>query len=323
MIYIICYIITMVNSDNYISKIREILDKSGWTQAQFAQELGVTFATVSRWLNGHNKPHLSQVRQIERFHKNIIGIIPVTKQEIERIIQQLEIKRKQYPNIKKILLDDNTAEEFLLELTYNSDAIEGNTLTKKETETIIFNNGSIKDKSLIEHLEAVNHTVILKDIFSGKIGCPVDEELIKKTHKILMQGIRDDAGEYARHKRAVRGVDLILPSPEDIPEEMKLFLSKVNNFQRHPIEHITRMHADFEAIHPFGDGNGRIGRLIMIMQLIHCGFAPCIISVNEKAGYYESLEYAQKKSETHFVCFLTEAVLKGYELIGKRYKRYG
>ena len=67
-----------------------------------------------------------------------------------------------------------------MELTYNSDAIEGNTLTKKETETIIFNNASIKDKSLVEHLEAVNHAVILKDIFSGKIGCPVDEELIKR-----------------------------------------------------------------------------------------------------------------------------------------------
>ncbi len=310
----------MINSNNYISKIREILEKTGWTQAQFAQELGVTFATVNRWLNSHHKPHLSQIRQIERLHKNNIGIIPVTKQEIGRIISQLEAKRKQYPDIRKVLRDDKISEEFLLELTYNSDAIEGNTLTKKETETIIFNNASIKDKSLIEHLEAVNHTVILKDIFSGKIGCPVDEELIKKTHKMLMQGIRDDAGEYARHTRAIRGVDLILPSPADIPEEVRLFLSKVNNFQHHPLEHIARMHADFEAIHPFGDGNGRVGRLIMIVQLIHRGFAPCVISVDEKARYYESLEYAQKKSETHFVYFLAEAVLKGYELIGKRYK---
>ena len=310
----------MLNNNNYIGKIRELLEKTGWAQAQFAQELGVTFATVNRWLNGHHKPHLSQIRQIERLHKNIIGIIPVTKQEMEQIISQLKAKRKQYPDIKKVLRDEKISEEFLLELTYNSDAIEGNTLTKKETETVIFNNASIKDKSLIEHLEAVNHAVILKDIFSGKIGCPVDEELIKKTHKILMQGIRDDAGEYASHQRAIRGVDLILPSPADIPEEMRLFLNKVNNSQRHPIEHIARMHADFEAIHPFGDGNGRVGRLIMIVQLIHYGFAPCIITVNEKARYYEFLEYAQKKSDTHFVYFLAEAVLKGYELIGKRYK---
>lgn len=306
-------------SDNYISRIREIMGRTGWSQAQFAQELGVTFATVNRWLNGHHSPHLSQVRQIERLHKSIIGIIPITKQEIARIIQQLEAKRKRYPDIKKILRDEDTVGELLLELTYNSDAIEGNTLTRKETQTVIFDNASIKDKSLIEHLEAVNHTVILKDIFSGKVGCPIDEGLIRNTHKTLMQGIRDDAGEYARHKRGIRGVDLILPSPGDIPEEMRIFLSKVNNFQRHPIEHIARMHADFEAIHPFGDGNGRIGRLIMIIQLINRGFAPCIISVNEKARYYESLEYVQKKSETHFARFLAEAVLKGYELIGKRY----
>lgn len=305
-------------SVNYINKIREVLGKTGWSQARFALELGVTFATVNRWLNGHNQPHLSQLRQVERLYKNIIGITPLSKQEIARIIQQVERKKRQYPDIKKILRDNDTAEEFFLELTYNSDAIEGNTLTKKETQTIIFDNASIKDKSLIEHLEAVNHTVILKDIFSGKIGCPIDEGLIINAHKALLQGIRDDAGEYARHKRGIRGVDLILPSPGDIPEEMRMFLSKVNNFQRHPIEHIAKMHADFEAIHPFGDGNGRIGRLIMIMQLIHCGFAPCIISVNEKVSYYESLEYAQKKSETHFARFLSEAVLKGYELIGKR-----
>ncbi len=310
----------MLNEDNYIGKIREVLGKSGWTQAQFAQELGVTFATVNRWLNGHNRPHLSQVRQIERLYKNIVGIVPVTKQEIEGIIRRIEAEKRRYPDIKEVLRDEAMSEEFLLELTYNSDAIEGNSLTKKETETVIFNNASVKDKSLVEHLEAVNHAVILKDIFSGKIGPAVDEEMIKKTHKTLMQGIRDDAGEYAIHKRAIRGVDLILPSPADIPEEMKLFLSRVNNFRSHPIEHIARMHADFEAIHPFGDGNGRVGRLIMIIQLIQSGFAPCLISVGEKARYYESLEYAQKKSETHFVYFLAESVLKGYELIGKKYK---
>ncbi len=133
-----------------------------------------------------------------------------------------------------------------------------------------------------------------------------------------MQGIREDAGEYAKHQRAIRGYDLALPHPDDIPEEMQSLIKKMNFRKKHPVEHIAKIHADFEAIHPFGDGNGRVGRLIMIIQLIDCGFAPCIISVNDKAKYYECLEYAQKKSYSHFVYFLAEAILKGYGIIQKK-----
>ncbi len=208
-------------------------------------------------------------------------------------------------------------EEFLLELTYNSDAIEGSTLSKKETEAVIFDKATIKNKSLIEHLEATNHAAILRDVFNDKISGSVSEELIRDLHKILMQGIRNDAGEYSKYNRAIRGVNLALPSPLDIPEEMKLLCKNINSYKKNPLEHIAKTHAGFEAIHPFGDGNGRIGRIIMIIQLISCGFAPCVISVNEKANYYECLEYAQKNSETHLVYFLAESILKGYQIINK------
>ncbi|MFH1640521.1 MAG: Fic family protein, partial [Candidatus Omnitrophota bacterium] len=282
--------------DNYIEKIKQILDKTRWSQSKFAEEIGVTFATVNRWLKGHTRPHPTQLRQIDRVFKNTIGIAAVAEKDLRKMIGKVEARRKQLPVIRGILQKDEVIDEFLLELTYNSDAIEGSTLSKKETEAIIFDKAAIKDKTLIEHLEAVNHASILKDIFSGKMNCPIDEQLIKTLHKNLMQGIREDAGEYAKHQRAIRGYDLILPHPDDIPEEMRLLIKKINSSRNHSIEHIAKMHADFEAIHPFGDGNGRVGRLIMIIQLLDCGFAPCIISVNDKAKYYECLEYAQKKS---------------------------
>jgi len=302
---------------NYIERIQQILARTGWSQTQFAQEIGVSFATVNRWLKGHTKPHLSQLKQIERLFKNIVGISPLPAVVVRNILAEVEAKKKKFPKIEKILQNEQIREEFLLELTYNSDAIEGSSLTKKETEAIIFDKATLRDKSLVEHLEAVNHAAILRDILAGRFIPPIDEELIKRMHRALMQGIREDAGEYSKHQRSIRGVDLILPHPHDIPEEMGIFFKKVNSYKGHPIEHIAKMHADFEMIHPFGDGNGRVGRLIMIIQLVDKGFAPGIIVVKERARYYEFLEYAQKKSATHFIYFLGESILNGYEIISK------
>lgn len=301
--------------ENYIAGIKEILKKTGWSQAQFAREAGVTFATVNRWLKGRNRPHPGQLRQIDRLYRDIIGITPLAPEKVESVLAKVAAKKKKFPSVNKLLRREAVAEEFLLELTYNSDAIEGSTLTKKETEAVIFDKATLKDKTLVEHMEAVNHAAILRDIFAGKLACPITEELIKSVHKALMQGIRKDAGEYARHKRAIRGVGLALPHPDDIPEEMGGFLSKVNSVKGNPVAHIAKMHSDFETIHPFGDGNGRVGRLIMIVQLLNKGIAPCIIAANEKAKYYECLEYAQKKSATHLVHFLAESVLKGYRVL--------
>jgi len=302
---------------NYIIQIKQILEKTGWSQAQFAKELNVTFATVNRWINGHTNPHPAQLQRIKQLFKSTVGILPLSEHEIAKIIKTVMLKKKRVRNIKKILQDSEISQDFLLELTYNSDAIEGNALTKRETEAIIFDKATIKDRSLIEHLEAINHATVLRDIFEGNYPYEITEELIKEIHKALMQGIRTDAGQYAKHQRVIRGVNLILPHPSDIPEEMRLFCNKVNSYKNNPIEHIAKMHVEFEMIHPFGDGNGRVGRLLMIIQLIHQDFAPCVINVNEKANYYEFLEFAQKKSETHFVHFTAESIIKGYDIIEK------
>lgn len=305
--------------ENYIEKIQQILAKTNWSQAQFAQEIGVTFATVNRWLNRRTKPHPGQLRRIERIYKTIVGLVSFDDAKIGMIIADVEAKKNKFPSIAEMLYDRTTIDEFLLELTYNSDAIEGNRLTKQETETIIFDKATIKNKSLIEHLEAGNHAVILRDIFAQRIVPPVTERVIRNIHKMLMQGIREDAGEYSKHQRVIRGVDLILPHPDDIPHEMEAFLVKLNRFKSHPIEHIAAMHADFEAIHPFGDGNGRVGRLIMIIQLIDKGYAPCAVALDDKAEYYEYLEYAQKKSSRPLVYFIAKSILKGYEILEKAY----
>src|SRR3989339_2175196 len=103
--------------DNYIKKIEAITAKTGWTQAQFAQEIGVTFATVNRWLNKHTKPHAAQLKQIDKLHRNIVGIIPLAQAQIKQILEQIDAKKKAYPQIIKIIQQEKIKETLSLELT--------------------------------------------------------------------------------------------------------------------------------------------------------------------------------------------------------------
>ena len=143
----------MIKNNNYISTIKQILAKTGWSQSRLANELGVTFAAVNRWLNGHSIPHPTRLREIDRLLKRIVGIAPVPSNELKSVLLRIDAYRKKFKDIIGLLRNEHIQEAFLLELTYNSDAIEGSTLTKKQTEAIIFDQSTIKDKSLVEQLE--------------------------------------------------------------------------------------------------------------------------------------------------------------------------
>ena len=89
----------MVGLDNYIKKIRQILAKANWTQSRLAQEIGVTFATVNRWLKGHRKPHPVQIGQINRLYKEIVGILPLESSAINKILGDVLKEKKRFPTI--------------------------------------------------------------------------------------------------------------------------------------------------------------------------------------------------------------------------------
>ncbi len=308
-------------SKNYIEQLKQILQTTGWSQTNLAKEISVTFAALNRWLNKKAVPHPSRKAKIYKIYKERVGILPLSQKELEAQLTILNKERKKHKNIYKILRENqNLRNDLLLELTYNSNAIEGSTLTKKETENIIFDKVSVPDKSYIEHLEATNHAAALNAIFDGALSGPITGKKIKSLHSIIMQGISKDAGKYSKHKRAIRGIDLHLPDPEDIEEEMAYLVRKINRPKPHTVSHIASMHSDFEAIHPFGDGNGRVGRLIMTIQLLDTNYAPCIVENKRKAEYYEVLEFAQKKSETHLTKYVIESIEKGYQLIRKHKK---
>ncbi|OGC22712.1 hypothetical protein A2291_01130 [candidate division WOR-1 bacterium RIFOXYB2_FULL_42_35] len=306
---------------NYIEQIKAILNTTGLSQVELAKRLGITFAALNRWINKHSIPRAIAQKNIYALYKETVGVLPLSKETIKSLLCSLDKEKKKHLNVKKIIRDNRSfRDDLLLELTHNSNAIEGSTLTKKETESIIFDKAQIKDKSYVEHLEATNHAAALEAIFEGDFTGSITEAKIKELHRILLQGIRPDAGKYSKHHRAIRGVELTLPAPEDLPEEMQRFLRKINIVKGKIVAHIAALHADFEAIHPFGDGNGRVGRLIMIIQLLNAGYAPCVIENKRKAEYYEVLELAQRQSESHLIKFVIESILRGYQII-KRHKK--
>ena len=308
-------------SKNYIIQLKQILDAGSLTQGELAEQLGVTFAALNRWFHGRAKPHPRRIQAIQRLHRERVGYPAITDQRLAQTIRKADRLRK------KGLWDligshHGLQDELLLEHTYNSTSIEGTTFNKRETEVVIFDKGVIPDKSLIEHLEVTNHAAALRGIFQKKYRGPVTEGFIKELHRNLMQGVREDAGSYSKHRRMIRGVNITLTDPRDIPEEMA---GLIRAWKRKPIKKTVReiadFHVHFELIHPFGDGNGRIGRLLMVFQCLEVDYPPVVIENARKAEYYEVLEYAQRKFERPFIAFLVGEMEKTSRILRKHLRK--
>lgn len=303
---------------NYISHLKGLLGTTGWTQGELAKRLGVTHAALNRWLQGHAVPHARRQAAIATLYKALVGFPPLPAAERQRIMVKARALRRLH--LWEIIgKNDALLEELLLEHTYNSNAIEGSTLTKKETEAVIFDKSRLPDKSLTEHLEAVNHAAVLREIFQRRYPGTITEELIRRFHRLLLQGIREDAGAYATTPRTIRGVELATTPPEEIPAMMRTLLAgwKSREPRGYGLEEIATFHAAFERIHPFADGNGRVGRLVMLMQLLAAHYPPVVIEQARKAEYYEVLEHAQRASVEPFLGFLLEEMGRTTALLAK------
>ena len=304
---------------NYIQFINEILSRVPMTQKELADELGVTFAALNRWVNGHAAPHPKRIEAIKKLHRLKVGYPSITAYEIQGLIQKAcRFRRK---HIRKLFgRHQSLAEELVLEHTYNSTTIEGNTMTKREAEAVIFSKKVIRDRTLVEHLEMTNHASVFRHVLSGEYRGPVTEDLIKSIHRDLMNGIREDAGHYSKYQRVIRGLDIALTHPEDISEEMNSLVRAWNRKWDVTIKDIADFHSSFELIHPFGDGNGRVGRLVMTIQCLEAGYLPLVIENERKLEYYDVLEYAQRKADGPFIAFLadelgrTDKIFRKYKL---------
>lgn len=185
------------------------------------------------------------------------------------------------------------------ESVYNSNAIENSTLTLKETEKILLEMEVQRDVSLREVFEAKNLSRVIAYIRNKTKGKEIDKEIILFLHQMLIGGIDDNiAGRFRRKGEYVRVGTHIAPAPEHVERTVEEILNEYLGIsEAYFIDKIAKFHLDFETIHPFCDGNGRIGRALINYQFLRLGFPSVIIRNKEKKDYYKAFnDYRDNKN---------------------------
>jgi excisionase family DNA binding protein len=177
-------------------------------------------------------------------------------------------------------------DEFLIEFTYNSNAIEGNTLTLQET-ALVLEGLTIDQKPLKDHLEAVGH----RDAFHYVVSLvsksvPISERIIREIHALVLINRPEDKGLYRRIPVKIMGAHHEPPQPYLVPVQMEQLVEDLSPNKRHIIETAALFHLNFEGIHPFIDGNGRTGRLILNLMLMQAGYPPINVEFSDRRKYY-------------------------------------
>jgi len=181
-------------------------------------------------------------------------------------------------------------EEFLVEFTYNSNAIEGNTLTLQET-AMVLEGITIDKKPLKDHLEAVGHRDAfhyVQQLVSNHEA--FSEKVIKDIHSLVLIDMPEDRGVYRRIPVKIMGAFHEPPQPYLVPIEMEQLVAEFENTKLHPIEIAALFHLKFEGVHPFIDGNGRTGRLILNFTLMQNAYPPINVKFADRRRYYECFD---------------------------------
>lgn len=197
--------------------------------------------------------------------------------------------------------------------TYNSNAIEGNTLSLAETKAVLLDGVTVSGHPLREHLEAVNHREAWRLMRRmAARPAPLAEGDVLDLHRTILTGIQsEDAGVYRRDRVRVVGSSRIFPNPLKVPQLMGELLSNLNvqAGELHPATLAARAHYGLVAVHPFIDGNGRTARLLMNLLLIRAGYPPALIPVTGRAEYYAALEEANGGNLAPFEALVMGRVL--------------
>jgi Fic family protein len=238
------------------------------------------------------------------------------------ILNRLEEKRKRLNALRPLpaVAVRKLKEHFEVEMTYNSNAIEGNSLTLRETFLVLSEGITIKGKPLKDHLEATNHKEAL-DFLYDLVGhgkkITFSEHLIKSLHQIITQNIEKDwAGRYRNASVRITGTPHQPPNALNVPPLMNNLIRWVGDRQKkmHVVERAAILQHKFVYIHPFFDGNGRTARLIMNVLLLQKGYPLAIILKNDRRRYYRVLQEADKNNYKPLVEFVAKAVERSLDI---------
>lgn len=236
------------------------------------------------------------------------------------ILVTLEEKKQRLDGFRPFSVDlvTNLSEWFKIELTYTSNAIEGNTLSRAETALVVEKGITVDGKTLQEHLEAVNHAQafdwLMQRIDTTKQD--ITESTILDLHQLILQKIVDNqAGRYRTVPVRITGSTVVMPNAMKVPELMGEFVSWLQKNRENPLTVAVAAHFKLVSIHPFIDGNGRTARLLMNLLLMQAGYPPAIIRKEERKQYIASIEKAQLGgSSADYYSLMYEAVNRSLDI---------
>lgn len=242
---------------------------------------------------------------------------------LEQSVQdRLDTKLKQLNSLRPLPKSavKKLRDQFRIEMTYNSNAIEGNSLTLKETFLVINEGITVKGKPLKDHIEAKDHHQALAYLYEliehGKKNT-LSERLIKQIHTIIIKELdKEWAGRYRNSNVIIGGADHAPPDALDVPNQMQELITWISKEKKklHVVELAALVHHKFVHIHPFFDGNGRTSRLIMNLILMQAGFPLSIVLKNDRKKYYRVLAQADKGSYEPFVRFIAQSVERSLDM---------
>ena len=286
-------------------KIKLYRENLNMTQNEIAEVLGVKSTTISKYESGILEPNIESLKKLsELFNVSIDELLKDDNFDVSKI-NILDILREQ----KNMKLKGNLYHNTQISFAYNTNHIEGSKLTEDQTRQIYETNTLLASKDTIlgidDILETANHFKLVDymlDIADKKLT----EKMIKEFHKILKEGTSDSikewfiVGDYKKLPNEVGG--LKTTEPKNVERDMKKLLEWYNSINQITIKEIVEFHAKFEKIHPFQDGNGRIGRIIAFKECLKNNIVPFIILDNEKLFYYRGLnEYQSNKEKGYLI----------------------
>ncbi|MBR2039684.1 MAG: Fic family protein [Phascolarctobacterium sp.] len=210
----------------------------------------------------------------------------------ENILLQIDRKKEELDGRRPLTAGEvaRLNEEFIVEFTYNSNAIEGNTLTLRETD-LVLRGLTIDKKPLKDHMEAVGHKEAFEFVSElVKNNVPISERVIKQIHYLVLADKKEDRGVYRRVPVRIMGAQHTPVQPYLIAPKMEELLRNFVESTEHIVTKLARFHIEFEGIHPFIDGNGRTGRLLVNLELMKAGYPPIDIKFTDRIAYYNAFD---------------------------------
>ena len=286
-------------------KIKKYRELNKMTQKDVAEILEVEPGTISKYENGTIEPNIESLKKLAEIFNVTVDELVKDEEEFDVTkINLLEVLREQ----KEIGLKGNLYHNTQIVFAYNTNHIEGSKLTEDqtryiyETNTILFEGETIANVDDI--LETANHFKLV-DYMLEVADEKLTEKIIKEFHKILKEGTMDsrkswfNVGEYK--KLANEAGSVKTSSPKQTPKDMQKLMEWYDSLTEVTIKNIIEFHAKFEKIHPFQDGNGRVGRMIAFKECLKNNIIPFIILDKDKLFYYRGLKEYQNKTEKGYL----------------------